>query len=312
MERIKWLRKGAVLFLTLLMVLALAGCGGGNNSKTVAFVSHDDRVNFTGQLCDQIEQGVQAQGMTLEFTNAHMDANTQIDQMNEVIAKKPAAIILLPVDADALKPLVEKANAEKIPVIVTNRDLAGGTYAQVQSDERQAGRIQGEYMAKNLKPGAKIVYFMGESRLQAAQQRWEGFKEACLDKRPNIELLTSADAGWSETEALKDMTLWLKLYPQIDAIVSGNDNMALGGVRAMKAAGRMNSDVLVTGVDAGPDAIKAVAAGDMSLTVKQDAAKTAETILSILQKILSSGQTTDDEKVPFIPITRDNVSQYQQ
>ena len=61
-----------------------------------------------------------------------------------------------------------------------------------------------------------------------------------------------------------------------------------------------------------PDAIKAVAAGDMSLTVKQDAAKSAETILSILQKILSSGQTTDDEKVPFIPITRDNVSQYQQ
>ena len=147
--------------------------------------------------------------------------------------------------------------------------------------------------------------------LSPRRERWAGFKEACLDKRPDIQLLASTDAGWSEVESLKAMTLWLKLFPEIDAIVAANDDMALGGIRAMKAAGRFNSDILTCGIDAGDNAIKAVKAGDLSLTVKQDAGKSAETIMALIQKMLSSGQATDDEKVPFIAITKDNVAPYQ-
>ena len=66
------------------------------------------------------------------------------------------------------------------------------------------------------------------------------------------------------------MTLWMKLFPRIDAVVAGNDNMALGAVQALKAANRMDG-VLVSGVDATDEAIKAIAAGDMSRTMKQDA-----------------------------------------
>lgn len=304
-------KKCLLLLIALCMIIVSAGCGGsGSGAKSIAFVSHDEKAGFPGQLCTALEQAASAQGYTLEFTSAKMDANAQIDQMNEVIEKKPAAIVLLPVDANALKPSVEKANKAGIPVLVTNRDIAGGTVAQVHSDERQAGRVQGEYMAKHLKQGAKIVYFMGESSLVSSQERWAGFKEACLDKRPDVQLLASADAGWIEVEALKSMTLWLRLFPEIDAIVAANDDMALGGVRAMKAAGRFNSNILVCGIDAGDNALKAVANGDMSLTVKQDADKSAETIMSLLQKMLSSGQTTDDEKVPFIAITKDNVAQF--
>ena len=304
-------KKCLLLLIALCMIIVSAGCGGsGSGAKSIAFVSHDEKAGFPGQLCTALEQAASAQGYTLEFTSAKMDANAQIDQMNEVIEKKPAAIVLLPVDANALKPSVEKANKAGIPVLVTNRAIAVGTVAQVHSDERQAGRVQGEYMAKHLKQGAKIVYFMGESSLVSSQERWAGFKEACLDKRPDVQLLASADAGWSEVEALKSMTLWLRLFPEIDAIVAANDDMALGGVRAMKAAGRFNSNILVCGIDAGDNALKAVANGDMSLTVKQDADKSAETIMSLLQKMLSSGQTTDDEKVPFIAITKDNVAQF--
>ena len=102
-------------------------------------------------LYTALETQAQALGYSLENTNATMDANKQIDQMNEVIAKKPGAIILLPVEANALKPSVEKANEAGVPVIITNRDLTGGKTAQVHSDEEQAGRMQGEYMAKHLR-----------------------------------------------------------------------------------------------------------------------------------------------------------------
>lgn len=246
----------------------------------------------------------------MTFYESNQDTNAQIDQMNEVIAKKPAAIILLPNDAAALTPSVEKANAAGIPVLVTNRDIAGGKTAQVHSDERQAGRLQGEYMAKHLKQGAKIVYFLGDSAQASARERWAGFKEACLDKRPDITLLASTDAAWNKTEAMKSMTLWLSIFPQIDAVVAGNDDMALGGIAAMKGAGRFNSDILVSGVDANDEALKAVAAGEMVQTIKQDADASADTIMELVKKMVQGGQTTDDKKVPFIEITKTNVAQF--
>lgn len=300
------------LLLTGMVALAAAGCGGlsGSSGKMIAFVSHDEAAGFQGALYEGIKAKAEGQGYSVEFTNAGMDSSAQIDQMNEIIAKKPAAIVLLPVEASALTPSVEKANKEGIPVLVTNRDIAGGKTAQVHSDERQAGRLQGEFMAKNLRQGAKIVYFMGDSTQVSARERWEGFKEACLDKRPDIEVVASADAGWGKTEAMKDMTLWLRVFPQIDAIVSGNDDMALGGIAAMKAAGRFNSGILVTGVDAGDEAVKAVAAGDMSQTIKQDADQSADTIMSLIQKMIQGGQSSEDEKVPFIEITKSNVASF--
>lgn len=300
------------LLLTGMVALAAAGCGGlsGSSGKMIAFVSHDEAAGFPGALYEGIKAKAEGQGYSVEFTNAGMDSSAQIDQMNEIIAKKPAAIVLLPVEASALTPSVEKANKEGIPVLVTNRDIAGGKTAQVHSDERQAGRLQGEFMAKNLRQGAKIVYFMGDSTQVSARERWEGFKEACLDKRPDIEVVASADAGWGKTEAMKDMTLWLRVFPQIDAIVSGNDDMALGGIAAMKAAGRFSSGILVTGVDAGDEAVKAVAAGDMSQTIKQDVDQSADTIMSLIQKMIQGGQSAEDEKVPFIEITKSNVASF--
>ncbi len=305
-------KKMLMLLLAGVMVLAAAGCGGsgGGDGKTIAYVAHDKQTGFTGVLYEAVRAAGEKSGLTVDFYEGNQDTNAQIDQMNEIIAKKPAAIVLLPVDAAGLTPSVEKANAAGIPVLVTNRDIAGGKTAQVHSDERQAGRLQGEYMAKHLKQGAKIVYFFGDTTLVAAHERWEGFKEACLDKRPDIELLASTDAAWSKTEAMKDMTLWLSVFPQIDAIVAGNDDMALGGIAAMKGAGRFNSDVLVTGIDASDEAVKAVASGEMSQTIKQDADGSAVVIVDLLQKMLQGGQVTDDEKVPFIEITKANVAQF--
>lgn len=301
----------AAFLLLCAVVFCLTGCSlfGASGSNKVIFVSHTDATAYTGLLVQGIESRLNSQGLEFEFQNANRDANLQIDMMNEAIAQKPTAIVLLPVDSLTLIQSVEKANAENIPVIVASRDLNGGTFAQVKSDERQAGNLQGEYMAKHLPPNAKVVYLMGESSQSSAVERWEGFKEACLDKRPDIELIAKADAAWSEAEGLKYMTLWLQRFPKIDALVGANDTMTLGALQAVKAAGRLQG-MAVSGVDAKDAAVKAVAAGEMSQTIKQDADKAAEAICLLLQEAAKGNIPTDNIKVPFQEITRDNVAQF--
>ena len=164
-------------------------------------------------------------------------------------------------------------------------------------------------MAKHLPQGAKIVYLMGDASLSAAVLRWEGFREACLDKRPDVQLLIMQDCGWLETSGFRAVSMWLKIFPQIDGVIAGNDSMALGALRALKAAGR-DKGVLISGVDALEPAVKAVAAGEMAQTVKQDADKTAEEIGKLLQEAAAGKIPTDDIKVPFTEITRENAAQF--
>lgn len=301
----------AVALLTVVSALLSAGCGSTETaSGKVIFSSHSDATDFVGTVYNDVKSKASSQGLEVEFFNSNRDANLQVDQLNEAIAQKPAAIILLAVDKEALIPTVEKANEAGIPVIATNRDLNGGNFAMVRSDEKQAGTLQGNFMAKHLPPNAKVVYLMGESTQSSANQRWEGFKEACLDKRSDIELLAKIDANWSEAEALKYMTLWLQIFPQIDGVICGNDTMALGALKALKASGR-NEGVLVSGVDAKKAAVKAVAAGEMAQTVKQDAAKTADSISGLLQEVVKGQVPSGEVKVPFVEITRDNAAQSQ-
>ncbi len=302
------LRKAVAVSCLAVSVLSLTGCGFQEaSSGKVIFASHTEATSFTGKLYEGITAKVSAQGGTVELLTAGGDANLQVDQLNEALAEKPAAIILLAVDGYALIPMVEKANEAGVPVIATSRDLNGGVFAKVRSDEYQAGKLQGEYMAKHLPPNAKIVYLMGQSNQSSAIQRWSGFKENCLDKRSDIQLLAKTDSEWSEAEALKNMTLWLQVYPQIDGVIAANDTMALGALKALRAAG-LNGKVLLSGVDAKDAAVKAVASGEMAQTVKQDAEKTVEAINGILQKALSGNVPTDDVKIPFVEITKENAA----
>lgn len=305
----KW--KAMLAGVTLLMALGTAGCDSSSNSSNgkVVFASHDAPKDFVGQVYDGVTSKAQQLGLEVELKNANMDSNNQIDQLKEAIAEKPKAIILLPMDGSSIIPTVEKVNAAKIPLITTNRNLNGGDFAEVMSDEYQAGQLQGEYMAKNLPQGAKIVYLMGEPSLEVSKQRYLGFKEACLDKRPDVELLAKAECDWSESAGIRNMAMWLKVFPKIDAVVSANDNMAVGAIKAMKAKSR-NQGVLVCGCDATNEALQAIAAGDMSMTVEQNADKTVDAIMELIQKALKDEQSTEKVKVPYMEINKSNVANY--
>ena len=307
MLRKKALGATAALALT---VMALAGCGGsaGGGSGTVIYANYKDGDGFTDTLRDEFKAQASSTGWQVEYLDGKNDGNFQIDQLNEALEKKPFAIVLLPADSASIVPTVQKANEMGIPIVCVNRFPDGGEYSKSYSDDLEAGRMQGEFMAARLPQGAKVVYLKGASGNAAAEGRWEGFKKYCLDKRSDVKLLAFADANWSTAEAMKDMSLWLDMFPQIDGVICGNDGMAMGAIAALKGAGRL-SGVLISGVDATGDALAAIKTGEMAQTVKQDAAGQAKGVFSLVQQSMQ-GQKPDNVLVPYTSITRENVSQF--
>ncbi|BEU88933.1 sugar ABC transporter substrate-binding protein [Selenomonas sp. TAMA-11512] len=304
-------RKLLLSLLSLLGCFCLLGCGLADvgSSGKVIYANHNGDDTFAMQLKNMFEEKAKAAGIDVEFLDAKGDSNLQIDQLNEAIDDKAAAIVLLAMDGTSIVPSVEKAREAGIPIVIMNRDVNDPKVIGALSDDREAGRMQGEFMAKNLPPNAKIVYLMGESSLGAAIKRWEGFKETCLDKRPDIQLLASVDGSWSKAEGMKAMTLWLSFFPEINGVVAGNDEMALGAIQALKAANRLEG-CLVTGVDATPAGLAAVRAGELSQTIRQDAEGQAAGAVTLVKAFLDGKPPTESLDIPFTSITQENIAQF--
>ena len=311
-------RSFRMMLLALATVFMVAGCGGDNSDKVsnpdgaVAFAIHEQTDGIPGKLLNDVK--AKSEGAGWQFVNeiAGGNANLQLDQVNKMVDDKAAAIVVIAQNGDSIVPAVKRANEAGIPVIATNRDINGGVFTNVINNERQAGELQADYMAAHLPQNAKVVYIKGDMTISAAVNRYEGFKEAIKAKRPDVEIIASNSTGdWSEAQGIRELSLWLGMYPQIDGVASANDNMAIGAIKAMKAAGRFNDAVIVCGVDSTDDALASLAAGEMKMTVKQDADKIVETIMGLLQQV-KQGQSPEkgNVMVPMIAITKDNLAQY--
>lgn len=311
-------RSFRMMLLALATVFMVAGCGGDNSDKVsnpdgaVAFAIHEQSDGIPGKLLNDVK--AKSEGAGWQFVNeiAGGNANLQLDQVNKMVDDKAAAIVVIAQNGDSIVPAVKRANEAGIPVIATNRDINGGVFTNVINNERQAGELQADYMAAHLPQNAKVVYIKGDMTISAAVNRYEGFKEAIKAKRPDVEIIASNSTGdWSEAQGIRELSLWLGMYPQIDGVAAANDNMAMGAIKAMKAAGRFNDAVIVCGVDSTDDALASLAAGEMKMTVKQDADKIVETIMGLLQQV-KQGQSPEkgNVMVPMIAITKDNLAQY--
>lgn len=311
-------RSFRMMLLALATVFMVAGCGGDNSDKVsnpdgaVAFAIHEQSDGIPGKLLNDVK--AKSEGAGWQFVNeiAGGNANLQLDQVNKMVDDKAAAIVVIAQNGDSIVSAVKRANEAGIPVIATNRDINGGVFTNVVNNERQAGELQADYMAAHLPQNAKVVYIKGDMTISAAVNRYEGFKEAIKAKRPDVEIIASNSTGdWSEAQGIRELSLWLGMYPQIDGVAAANDYMAMGAIKAMKAAGRFNESVIVCGVDSIDDALASIAAGELKMTVKQDANKIVETIMGLLQQI-KQGQSPEkgDVLVPMIAITKDNLSQY--
>jgi inositol transport system substrate-binding protein len=284
---------------------------GGAKKYTVGYINMADSDVFASvrkrALLDLVKE--KAPDIEIKTADANLDIQKQLDQADVFISQKVDCLILIPVDFDGTTPAVLRANEAGIPVICIGNNVSGGDFVFIGSQNSEAGEMQGELFARLLPQNAKLLYLQGTAGLDWSRERRAGFFNTLASAgRTDITVLAEMDGDAVREKGMKITEDWIQAYPQFDAIVAGNDQMALGAVEALKGANRQG--VLISGVDGTDDARNAVKNGEMTQSILQDADGMAVATLDTLQKIFNKETVDKTIWVPFKSITRDNVDQY--
>jgi inositol transport system substrate-binding protein len=295
---------------------ALAGCGQKENTtgqhRVTVGISYQ---NLQNEFIINIQDAVRAEAKKLNVdlieTDGQGKAENQISQVENFIAQGVDVIILNPYDKDGSAHAVDLAVQAHKPMVVVNAIVSNldKANAYVGSEDAEAGRIAAQRIMDVLHGSGNIAVIHGPNGHSAEVQRSEGIRQA-LAKYPAAKIVVEQAANWDRAQALNLMENWLASGQHIDAVIAQNDEMALGALKAIEAAGKQNQ-IAVIGIDAIPDALKAVADGKMVGTVFQDA-KGQGTMAVDLAVQLAAGKTVrHDNYIPFQLVTKENVADFE-
>lgn len=256
-----------------------------------------------------MEEKAAEMGVRLIINDAERSAEKQVRQAESFVAQKVDAIILNPCEVEASSPAVDRAIDAGIPVVNVNSETRSAPSAFVGSRDEESGRIAMEYIAARLGGRGNVLMmhgFMG----QAAQIKRDAGARGVLAKHPEMRLLAEQTAEWDRAKAMSLMENWIQSYgDRVGAVFAQNDEMAMGALIAIEAAG-LKGKIIVAGVDAIGDALQAVKDGRLDATVFQDAKGQGATAVEMAFKLIRGEPTKREIYIPFRLVTRENVDEF--
>jgi ribose transport system substrate-binding protein/inositol transport system substrate-binding protein len=277
--------------------------------------------NFLTLLRQAMTEAAAAhEGVDLQFEDAQLEVGRQLDQVNNFVASGLDGIIIAPVDGGSTEAMTAAAEAGGIPVVFTNNlpinlDRLPPNQVFVGSDETQSGRMQGEEICRQLqaagKESATAVILLGDLSNPATPLRTESVKAGMAGEGcPPVTIEDEQTATWQRNLASDLMTNWLTAGIQPDVVIANNDEMAIGASLAMKSVGVDMADVIVAGIDATPDALVAMASGDMDVTVLQSAAGQGKAIVETMLALIAGEDVPRTVYVPYELVTPANYQDF--
>ncbi|MDG4863649.1 substrate-binding domain-containing protein [Streptomyces sp. T-3] len=281
---------------------------GGKDIKLGMAVSTLNNPFFT-----EMRAGAQAeakkQGIDLTVTDAQNDASQQANQLQNFTSGGMSAVIVNPVDSDAVGPSVRGANKAGIPVVAADRGVnKADTATLVASDNVAGGRQAAKTLADKLGGKGKIVILQGQAGTSASRERGQGFAEG-IKEYPGIEVVAKQPADFDRTKGLDVMTNLLQSHADVDGVFAENDEMALGAVKALGS--KAGKQVAVVGFDGTPDGLKAVEAGTLYASVAQQPRELGKIAVQNAIKAAQDKKIATVVKVPVKVVTAKNVADFQ-
>jgi ribose transport system substrate-binding protein len=324
-----------------LLVIGVAACGGstktvtttapaaaptsGNSSgKTVHIIASVPPTDhgWLGAISkDAKAQAKQYKDVKFELMQA-ADADSQAQQIQQAIARKPDALVVLPQDGAALTPVARQAEKAGIPVINIDRLFTkpDAATATVLGDNYQIGVLAADYIAGQLKCQGNVVEIQGLAGISVTTDRSKGFRDELKSKCPNggIKIVASQPGDFNPDTGLKVMENILQAQKKIDAVYTHDDDMAQGVVQAIRNAGR-DKDMFLTGVGGSQDAMKQIEEGGLyraTFLYNPNMAATAVNMARLVALDKGFAELVPSEVprqmvVPAAVVTKDNVSKYE-
>ena len=303
-----------------------AAAGEGGNIG-VCIYKFDDA--FMTTYRNALQEILEGKGYTVTFMDGKNDQAEQNNQINNFIAQGVDALIINPVMTSAADQIIATVKDAGVPTVLINREptaeqmSAYDKLVYVGCDARQSGTMQGELILDTENKGdingdGKVSYIMiqGDPENVDAQYRTEFSVKALTDAGIEVEELDLQRGDWDRNKgqeiAQNDLA---KFGDEIEVVFCNNDDMAIGALQAIQAAGRkVNEDIYLVGVDALDAALNEVAAGNMTGTVLNDAQGQAEGAVAAMEELLGGKTYASGEQsiyVDYVKVTPDNVADFQ-
>ncbi|GGO55334.1 transporter [Streptomyces lasiicapitis] len=260
----------------------------------------------------QMKEGAQAEakkaGVDLTVTDAQNDASQQANQLQNFTSESMKAVIVNPVDSDAVGPAARAANKADIPVIAADRGVNKADVATlVASDNVAGGKQAAKALADKLGGKGEVVVLQGTAGTSASRERGQGFAEG-IKAFPGIKVVAKQPADFDRTKGLDVMTNLLQGNPGVDGVFAENDEMALGAAKAL--GDKAGKSVSVVGFDGTPDGLKAVEAGTLYASVAQQPAELGRIAVRNAIRAADDKKVAAVVKVPVKVVTEKNVARF--
>ncbi|QDB79666.1 sugar ABC transporter substrate-binding protein [Georgenia sp. 311] len=285
--------------------------GASDGQQTVAVVLKTLSSPFWLQVAGGVEDGGEAEGVnvTLAGATAETQVQEQIDKVRAAITQQVDALVVAPTQAEQLEPILQQAVDAGIPVLLVDTDIEGweGKETFVGTDNYQAGVTAGEYILEQADSG-QIAVIRGvpgnpstDSRIDGALDTLEG---------SDIEVVADLSANSDRAEGRAVMADILLANPDVSIVFAANDDMALGAIEAIKAAGLDLEDILVVGVDGTSDAVDSMLAGELDASVAQNSYDMGRRSVELAVELLNGGTIEDRVDTGVTVVTTDTAEEY--
>ena len=284
---------------------ATSSTAGAGTGPTIGLAVSTQNNPFFVALRQAAEAEAAAQGIRLIAVDAQNDAAKQISSIEDLIQKKVSVILINPTDSDALVNAVREANQAHIPVISIDRAVNGGeVVAHIASDNVEGGRMAAKFLLERINHQGKVIELEGIPGSSAARERGQGFGEG-LKEAKAVQLVAKQPADFDRAKGLTVTENILQANKDVKGLFAQNDEMALGALRALQAAGL--KDVVVVGFDATSDAVAAVKAGALAATVQQKPDLMGKMAVDTAKQLIDGKQVPKSIPVPLTLVTKDNA-----
>lgn len=258
-----------IVILVLFSLTLLLNWGSKSKGKEIAFIPPGMVSPFYSGVISGAKPMAKKLGykFTVLAPERESDFAGQVKILEDMIQRKVAGIALCAINTDAISAAVVKANEAGIPIVIFNSlvDLPRGeVFAYVGYDQHSGGKKVADYVNKALNGKANVAIIEGLPS-SFTTLRAGGFTDRIKAVYPGIKVIASQPGDWEREKSMNVATNLLQSKKNIDVFYGLSDEMALGAAQACKAAGR--KDILIIGVDGNPNAIAAVAKGDITGTL---------------------------------------------